>query len=68
MLCILVFRKFDTKNVQMNFLPKNKKWTSEAACFKSPYIKRFSRFGVRKVLLSIRGFAFRKGKAEIAGH
>lgn len=53
------FQEMRYRKCTNGFLPKNKKWTLEARCFKSPHIKRFPRFGVRKVLLSIRGFSFR---------
>lgn len=52
------FQEMRYRKCTNGFLPKNKKWTLEARCFKSPHIKRFPRFGVRKVLLSIRGFSF----------
>nr|DAL38891.1 MAG TPA_asm: hypothetical protein [Caudoviricetes sp.] len=58
------FQEMRYRKCTNGFLPKNKKWTLEARCFKSPHIKRFPRFGVRKVLLSIRGFSFRNHIAQ----
>ena len=48
MLCILVFRKFDTKNVQMNFLPKNKNGLPKRHASKAHISSDFQDLGCEK--------------------
>ena len=48
MLCILVFRKFDTKNVQMNFLPKIKNGLPKRHASKAHISSDFQDLGCEK--------------------